>query len=184
MIADSLFKKRFKHSRFLICFNSENKKAMDKVAMQIQLVKIEELLYDDKTKPDDDIQETIFVKLLLNVLPDIRKNLMELVVGVIYHTESENLLTYEVKSVFKIKGMNEFVYVQNQNVFVMPQLLNILIGISIGSLRGMLVLKTSESAFKNYPLPIMNIAELVASLQTETVRQYPYSSFLGFKYEW
>ena len=44
---------------------------MDKIAMQIRLVKIEELSYRDKTKLGEALKEPVFVKLLLNILPDI-----------------------------------------------------------------------------------------------------------------
>ncbi len=40
-------------------------------------------------------------KLLLNILPDIGRNIIELIVGVVYHTNSEDLLTYEIKSTFE-----------------------------------------------------------------------------------
>ena len=66
------------------------------------MVKIEELSYRDKTKLGEALKEPVFVKLLLNILPDIGRNIIELIVGVVYHTNSEDLLTYEIKSTFEV----------------------------------------------------------------------------------
>ena len=41
---------------------------MDRVAMQIRLLKIEELSYRDKTKLGETLREPVFVKLLLNLI--------------------------------------------------------------------------------------------------------------------
>ena len=86
---------------------------MDKIAMQIRLLKIEELSYRDKTKPGEALQEPVFVKLLLNILPDISRNIIELIVGVVYHTNSEDLLTYEIKSTFEIREMETVVCIRD-----------------------------------------------------------------------
>ena len=152
---------------------------MDKIAMQIRLVKIEELSYRDKTKLGEALKEPVFVKLLLNILPDIGRNIIELIVGVVYHTNSEDLL----KSTFEVGEMEAVVCVRDYSVSVAPELLSILVGVSIGTLRGMLVLKSADSFFGNYPLPIINITELIASLQTETVKQSSYFPFFRFRYE-
>lgn len=151
--------------------------------MQIRLKKIEELSYKNVTKQNDDIQEPVLVKLLLNVLPDINKSIIELNVGVIYHTHSKDLLSYEIKSTFEIGEIDAVVRVKDYSVSVAPELLGILVGVSIGSLRGMLILRTVGSVFENYPLPIINVTELIASLQTETMTQRSYFPFFRFKYE-
>ena len=79
--------------------------------------------------------------------------------------------------------MEAVVCVRDYSVSVAPELLSILVGVSIGTLRGMLVLKSADSFFGNYPLPIINITELIASLQTETVKQSSYFPFFRFRYE-
>lgn len=150
--------------------------------MQIRLVKIKELSYKNVTEQND-IQEPVLVKLLLNVLPDVNRNIVELNVGVIYHTYSKELLNYEIKSIFEIGEIDAVVQIKDYSVSVAPELLSILVGVSIGSLRGMLVLRTEGSVFENYPLPIINVTELVASLQTETITQRSYFPFFRFKYE-
>lgn len=122
------------------------------------------------------MKEPVFVKLLLNILPDIGRNIIELIVGVVYHTNSEDLLTYEIKSTFEVGEMEAVVCVRDYSVSVAPELLSILVGVSIGTLRGMLVLKSADSFFANYPLPIINITELIASLQTangKTILLFP-----------
>ena len=156
---------------------------MDRIAMQIRLVKIEELSYKNVTRQDSDIREPVLVKLLLNVLPDVSSNTIELNVGVIYHTHSRDLLNYEIKSTFEIGEIDAILRVRDYSVSIAPELLSILVGISIGSLRGMLVLRTKGSIFENYPLPIINVTELIASLQTETITQSSYFPFFRFKYE-
>ena len=121
--------------------------------------------------------------MLLNILPDIGRNIIELIVGVVYHTNSEDLLTYEINSTFEVGEMEAVVCVRDYSVSVAPELLSILVGVSIGTLRGMLVLKSADSFFANYQLPIINITELIASLQTETVKQSSYFPFFRFRYE-
>lgn len=156
---------------------------MDKIAMQIRLAKIEELSYENRAGTEWNGQEPVFVKLLLNVSPVTSLKIVELVVGVIYHTHSRDILAYDVKSIFEIGEIDALVRVKEYSVSIAPELLSIMIGVTIGSLRGMLILKTQGTVFENYPLPIINITQLVASLQTEPITQRSYFPFFRFKYE-
>ena len=68
-----------------------------------------------------------------------------------FHSNSEDLLTYEIKSTFEIGEMKTVVCVRDYSVSLAPELLCILVGGSIGALRGMLVLKSADSFFLQLP---------------------------------
>ena len=60
--------------------------------------------------------------------------------------------------------LGDFVKLENSQVTVDTRLLALLLSISIGSMRGMLALRTQNTVFKNYPLPLINVSEILTSM--------------------
>lgn len=76
----------------------------------------------------------------------------------------EELDFYRIAVVYKIEKLKDFVKLENSQVTVDTRLLALLLSISIGSMRGMLALRTQNTVFKNYPLPLINVSEILTSM--------------------
>ena len=76
----------------------------------------------------------------------------------------QELLFYRIAVVYKIEKLGDFVKLENSQVTVDTRLLALLLSISIGSMRGMLALRTQNTVFKNYPLPLINVSEILTSM--------------------
>ena len=91
-----------------------------------------------------------------------------MVVGVSYITTyrlmQERLLQYTVAAVFEFDDCEGHVSVGGDSCMINTSTMVMMLGVTIGSLRGMLALRTAGTFLKNHPLPIINISELVSRL--------------------
>lgn len=110
------------------------------------------------------------VRVALNVRiePDERDRTVTMVVGVSYITTyrlmQERLLQYTVAAVFEFDDCEGHVSVGGDSCMINTSTMVMMLGVTIGSLRGMLALRTAGTFLRNYPLPIINISELVSRL--------------------
>ncbi len=108
------------------------------------------------------------VSLNINVDPDETNKTVTMVVGVSYITTyrlmQERLLQYTVAAVFEFDNCEGHVSVGGNSCMVNTSTMVMMLGVTIGSLRGMLALRTAGTFLKNYPLPIINISELISRL--------------------
>ena len=103
-----------------------------------------------------------------NIYPDVKRDYFKLITGVRYIRRrnfiGQELLFYRIAVVYKIEKLGDFVKLENSQVIVDTRLLALLLSISIGSMRGMLALRTQNTVFKNYPLPLINVSEILTSM--------------------
>ena len=129
---------------------------MEIPSIQLSLEHIEELDFTcPAAKKSINIgKEIIPVKFVVNIYPDVKRDYFKLITGVRYirHRNfiGQELLFYRIAVVYKIT--------------VDTRLLALLLSISIGSMRGMLALRTQNTVFKNYPLPLINVSEILTSM--------------------
>lgn len=76
------------------------------------------------------------------------------------------LLEYAVVAEFEIPGMSAYVEFSpsRETVSVPPSLMNLMLCVAVGALRGMIARKTSGTPLENHPLPLINISSLVSKL--------------------
>lgn len=114
----------------------------------------------------------VSVTLSVKVEPDQRDSKISLVIGVKYIATrnyiSEQMLRYTVKADFEIDRLDEHISLSGADSMVSTRLMTLMLSVSIGSMRGMLALRTENTPLRNYPLPIFNISELVSRLHYET----------------
>lgn len=83
---------------------------------------------------------------MVNIYPDVKRDYFKLITGVRYirHRNfiGQELLFYRIAVVYKIEKLGDFVKLENSQVTVDTRLLALLLSISIGSMRGMLALRT------------------------------------------
>ena len=106
------------------------------------------------------------VSLNVRVEPDMEDRTVTLVVGVSYYTINRlmrvRLLQYTVAAVFEFDDCSGHVSVGGDSCMVNTQTMLMMLGVTIGSLRGMLALRTAGTFLSRYPMPIINISELVS----------------------
>ena len=122
---------------------------MEIPSIQLSLEHIEELDFTcPAAKKSINIgKEIIPVKFVVNIYPDVKRDYFKLITGVRYirHRNfiGQELLFYRIAVVYKIEKLGD---------------------LSIGSMRGMLALRTQNTVFKNYPLPLINVSEILTSM--------------------
>lgn len=161
---------------------------MDKVLLQIRLMKIREVSFqsyitdkfDEGIKPGD-----IHIGLTLSLRPDLEKEELELITGVRYYCVSScisrNLLDYKISMLYSIAGLPDYVEVKGETSVVKSELLSMLLAWGIGSLRGMLALRTPNTVLDDYPLPVIPLASLIAGLQSDPLQDMALSPMFQFQ---
>ena len=142
--------------------------AADKVNIQMRLNSVSEVSFMmSPGKLGDNIKhEDIQMGFSSQIKPDIEKDRFTLVFGVRYETADETILESVYQFVFEVMDLEQFIiYNDNQSITVnhiMPHLLSV----AVGTMRGILVVKTAGTNFSKYPLPMIDVNQLNANLST------------------
>src|SRR5699024_3863706 len=145
-------------------------KKMEIPSIQLSLEHIEELHFTCPAakKSINIVKEIIPSKFVVNIHTDDKRDYFQLITGFRYNRHrnfiGQELLFYRIAVVYKIEKLGDFVKLENSQVTVDTRLLALLLSISIGSMRGMLALRTQNTVFKNYPLPLINVSEILTSM--------------------
>ena len=162
---------------------------MNRVAMQIRLSHIEEIKFVDNTQnyKCDLKKDNVHVGFSVQLSPDIEQNCTDILLGVHYDIKKEDrktsILEYKINVTFEIEDMIEYILIEKNRISVKPELLTIMLSVSIGSLRGMLVMRTKNSDFENYPLPLVNVTELVSKIRHPSWYENTKPPFFKFRYQ-
>lgn len=74
------------------------------------------------------------------------------------------LLDYTAEATFAISRIDGLIDVADDEMLVSIDLLRLMLGISVGSLRGMIAAFTEGTALEPYPLPLYDLHALVANI--------------------
>ncbi len=90
------------------------------------------------------------------------------IVGVHYTTLRSQvirkLMDYTVKACFEISDLQGLVDIEYGDILIPPGLLHLMLSVSIGALRGMLALRTANTFLAHYPLPLMDLTEIMSHM--------------------
>lgn len=131
----------------------------------MRLQSISEVAYNtDMSKICDDVNpDDLQVGFANKILPDIENNVISIVFGVQYLYENEKVLDCIYKFSFEVIDLSRYVIIDGDNITInhlMPHFLNVI----IGTMRGILVVRTAGTLFSKYPLPILDVNALNDSL--------------------
>ncbi len=131
----------------------------------MRLQSISEVAYNtDMSKICDDVNpDDLQVGFANKILPDIENNVISIVFGVQYLYENEKVLDCIYKFSFEVIDLSRYVVIDGDNITInhlMPHFLNVI----IGTMRGILVVRTAGTLFSKYPLPILDANALNDSL--------------------
>lgn len=95
--------------------------------------------------------------------PDIDNNIIALVFGTRYKIEGDVVLECIYRFVFEVKDLSQYITLNDDSAtitHIMPHL----ISVAVGTMRGILVVKTAGTNFSKYPLPMIDPNQLNADL--------------------
>ena len=78
--------------------------------------------------------------------------------------EGERLLQYTVAAVFGFDNCEGHVSVDGDSCLINTSTMLLMLSVTIGSLRGLLALRTAGTFLKSYLPPIINISELISRI--------------------
>lgn len=143
--------------------------AENHVNIQMRLASVSEVSFMmSPGKVGDNIDpETIQVGFSTQIQPDVENNIFNLFFGTRYELDGDVVLESLYKFEFEVKNLGQFIiFRDNQNITVnhiMPHFLSV----AVGTMRGILVVKTAGTNFSKYPLPMIDVNQLNTNLSTQ-----------------
>jgi hypothetical protein len=134
--------------------------------IQMRIVSINEDSFEMYPgKMDDDSQsEEIQIGFSTRIQTEETNDLFTLHFGTRYMLGNELILESVYRFVFEVKNLKNFItYKDDQTITInglMPHLLNV----AVGTMRGILVVKTAGTSLSKFPLPIIDANKLSISL--------------------
>lgn len=163
---------------------------MDQIVLQLALKRIQELSYDESPRLNRilrmKIPKEIQIGFTVSMDPDCRNDRLGLRLGVVYYTVIEGMRypLIEYKTLFSFGIFDLQCYLQlmeGEQVSIKPELFGMLLGIAIGSVRGMLAVKTAGSLLEDYPLPVINLTSLLHSIRSATIQDRELPPVFSYK---
>lgn len=163
---------------------------MEKLEFDIRISAIRELTSENKFHRWGILRYNgypVKVSMSASILPDVTQNLLTLTLGVRYVSSKDEggkeLLRYNVLIDFEIENLGERIQITEKAVKVPSHLLTLIISVGVGALRGMLAQRTAGTAFDKYPLPLMNISEIVSTIMYSERSRNPVYPLFRFIYD-
>lgn len=107
----------------------------------------------------------INVDLNVRVIPDLDHSLISLVVTCSYVAVigmiRTKVLACSVVSTFEVEDLLEHVTMQGEEVIVGSKLMMTMLGIAVGSLRGVVAVRTADTVLRFRPLPVIDLTALM-----------------------
>ncbi|MCM1293491.1 MAG: hypothetical protein NC111_07240 [Bacteroides sp.] len=99
---------------------------------------------------------------------DERRRAVTLRLGVHYSTLRRQirrrLLDYYIDADFEIRNVDGVIEMSRSEIVLTPELLRLMLSISIGAIRGMLAMRTANSFLANFPLPVYDLEHLISRM--------------------
>jgi hypothetical protein len=140
------------------------KKTSQEKNIEIKLLNIKEshvfIDSDVLTSPDFKIEET---KIEIGFKSDFKadNNIFILHLSVIYKISDTKIVEITTASTFNVKALKKVISIEEDNKFQDKSgLVPTLLGIAIGTMRGILFAKTVGTKLSEYPLPLINPTDL------------------------
>lgn len=98
------------------------------------------------------------------IQPDIENNKISLIFGARYELEGEVVLECIYRFEFEVLNLAQFITVHENNSITITHIMPHFISVAIGTMRGILVVKTAGTNFSKFPLPMIDSNQLNANL--------------------
>lgn len=147
----------------------------EKKDILIKILEINEISFNNKSLPIP-VEEVEFGKNLvyglgINLDFDFKNEILKLKLLLNYTLNelNESVLQLETEIVFHIKNLNKAIVpnTEEKKVNINDDLLSTLLGVSIGSARGILSTKTKGTSLVIFPLPIINVKKVLKQIKNQ-----------------
>lgn len=141
---------------------------MAELNIQMKLVSVNEVSFmmaQSKVGEDFD-PATMQMGFTSQVQPDVEKDIFALVFGVRYDVAGETVLESIYKFVFEVKDLKQFVVFNDDKSVTVNHIMPHLLNVAVGTMRGILVVKTAGTVLSKFPLPMIDVARLNTILST------------------
>lgn len=162
----------------------------DNKEIKIKLLKIQETgFYLDvpllqNIDPKEDLSENIIIEMGLSLPKESKENTFELKTKVqYYYTHEPNqenkkiipikkkALELETSNLFELDDLSKYLTFNDDNIIDSFGVIPIMLRISVGALRGILITKTAGTCLSNFPLPIMSIDNDIDAFNNESLKK-------------
>ena len=98
------------------------------------------------------------------IQPDVDNDKIALLFGTRYELNGEIVLECVYRFEFEVINLAQFIKVHNNSSITVTHIMPHLLGVAIGTMRGILVVKTAGTNFSKFPLPMIDPNQLNANL--------------------
>lgn len=121
--------------------------------------------------PDKISNETDFEEIKLGfsnqIIPDIENDAIAILFGVRYAYKNEIVLESIYRFTFSVVGLKKYITL-NDNIITIAHLMPHFISVAVGTMRGILVVKTAGTNLSKTPLPMIDPNQLNVSLSADS----------------
>ena len=121
--------------------------------------------------PDKISNETDFEKIQLGfsnqIIPDIENDVIAILFGVQYAYKNEIVLESVYRFTFSVVDLKKYITL-NDNIITIAYLMPHFLSVAVGTMRGILVVKTAGTKLSKSPLPIIDPNELNVTLSADS----------------
>lgn len=142
--------------------------AKDNVSILMRLSSVSEVSFMmSPAKLGDDVKLTdIQVGFTSQINPDIENDKFSLLFGVRYEIVGETILESVYQFIFDVKNLKNYIIVNEDQSITVNHLMPHFLSVAVGTMRGILVVKTAGTNFTKYPLPMIDVNVLNFNLST------------------
>ena len=143
--------------------------AEDNINIQMRLVSVGEVSFMmSPGKVGDDVSpDSMKIGFSTQIQPDVQNDIFVLLFGTRYELNGEVVLESIYKFVFEVKNLAQFVVFNDNQSITVNHIMPHFLSVAVGTMRGILVVKTAGTNFSNYPLPMIDANQLNSNLSTQ-----------------
>lgn len=140
--------------------------AENNINIQMRLTSVSEVSFmmSPSRFANDVSPESIQLGFSNQIQPDVDNDKIALLFGTRYELNGEIVLECVYRFEFEVINLAQFIKVHNNNSITVTHIMPHLLSVAIGTMRGILVVKTAGTNFSKFPLPMIDPNQLNANL--------------------
>ncbi|MHA1586038.1 MAG: hypothetical protein ACTSUW_01770 [Candidatus Heimdallarchaeota archaeon] len=140
-----------------------------KKEVEVKLIDVKEISFSciDTLSdiPTEKIEDNVDIELGFTFQAEKGSDVFLINCLVVYKYKEEEALRYENQAKFLVKNIEQAVKFPKEGINIKDEFLESLLGVVIGTTRGMLIKNTMGKIINNYPLPILIPKEVLKSMK-------------------
>ena len=140
----------------------------DENNIQMKLLSVDEVRFmmtSDAIKENTD-PDSIQIGFSNGVEPNIENDKFFMIFGIRYVINDSVILESVYRFSFAVVNLAQFITINEDKSITITHLMPHFLSVAVGTMRGILVVKTAGTAFARYPLPIIDVNKLNENLST------------------